>query len=132
MRAPVVGWGVLAAVGVGLAVFYRGQEWIALPVSTAACGAALVAVADALRRARRAPDRRAESGDILAPSARRRLAGEMYREELVLRLDRLERRTVRPGLPARTGEDIGELMELPLAEFRQYVAGRLDAIERSR
>jgi hypothetical protein len=132
VRAAVLGWTVLAAAGVGLAVFYRGQGSIALLLATAGCGAALVAVADALRTAHRAPGRRTVPGEDLGPSARRRLSGEMYREELVLRLDRLERCTVRPGLPARTGQDIGELVELPLPDFRQYVAARLDAIERFR
>ncbi len=132
MRAAVVGWGIVAAVAVGVAVFYRGQEAIALPITTAGCGAALVAVVDALRTARRAPAHPVALAGDLPPSAARRSAGELYREDLVLRLDRLERYTLRPDLPARPGEDIGELVGLPTEEFRQYVGRRLDAIERSR
>ena len=131
MRAPFGWWWVvLAALFASLAIVASDSYAVAVPAAAAAVLAATLAVADTVRRtaAARAPPARfrpvPRSGvrDWLA-------AGELGREDVVLLLDRLERKVARPDLPARTPMEIGALVDLDLPEFLRYVTERLDALE---
>ncbi len=60
------------------------------------------------------------------------LSGPMGRELLVYRLDRLERAGPTPGLPTRTHQEIAGIVGLSPSEFRDYLRGRLEALEADR
>lgn len=56
--------------------------------------------------------------------------GPFGRERIAVTLDTIERSTVNPGLPAPTPEQLDRLWSMKPAEFRAYVAGRLDHLEK--
>jgi hypothetical protein len=56
-------------------------------------------------------------------------AGRSGRSEVVAQLDLVERRTVRPDRPTTPATELSRLRALNRSEFREYVSGRLDAIE---
>lgn len=55
--------------------------------------------------------------------------GRDGREEIVRMVDRLDRAGDHPDLPLRPSPEVDRLTRLPDPEFRQWVTGRLDAIE---
>ncbi len=57
------------------------------------------------------------------------VGGEPGREDVVLKLDLLERKISRPDLPARKPWEIAEIVRQPPAAFREYVRGRVDELE---
>jgi len=56
-------------------------------------------------------------------------AGNLGREELVALLDRIERRTTDPGLPARSPQEIESIVRLRPEELRRYLDRRLARLE---
>lgn len=131
MTAPFAWWWptLAAAFTVVAVVTYRNYA-VAVPAAALAVLAAAVAVADAVRRtstSRPAPPR----ARPIPPSGVRDwlLAGELGREDIVLLLDRLERRLVHPDLPAQTPQQIATIAATRPADFRRYVAARLAELE---
>jgi hypothetical protein len=131
VRAPFAWWWpALAAVFAAIAIARSNNYAVAVPAAAGAVIAAAFAVGDAVRRTafpRTAPSQfrpvpRSGVRDWLA-------AGELGREDLVLLLDRLERKVLRPDLPARTPMEIGAIVNLGPSEFDRYVADRIQALE---
>jgi hypothetical protein len=131
VRAPFAWWWlVLAALFSAVALWQSSNYAVAVPAAAAAVLVAAFAVGDAVRRtssSRAVPYR-------LPPFPRSGIrhwlaAGELGREDIILLLDRLERKVLRPDLPARTPMEIGALVALRPSEFHRYVADRLQALE---
>lgn len=121
--------GVSAALTL-LAIVAAHDEAVALSLATAAVFAAALAIADAFYRTRP----RSSGAPSTQPGPRSGIrdwmaSGEMGREDLVLLLDRLERTTLNPALPARTPREIGAIVELRAQDFRDYLDRRLETLE---
>ena len=125
--------GALAAVAAGLtllAVVAQATGALAWAAASAAvlvaAGAIGVGAYHASRRStvpvRSAPFRPSGVRDWLG-------ADEMGREDLVLLLDRLERKTLDPHLPASTPREIGAIVRLRPEEFRRYLDRRIARLE---
>ena len=131
MTAPFAWW--LAAIAGGfaaLAIDASATYSVAVPAAVAAVVVATLAVGDAVRRVRRAPAVPTLARPVPYSAVRERLAaGSLGREELLLFLDRLERRSGNPALPSRTPAEIAAIVRLPPAAFRRYVSDRLAPIE---
>ncbi len=131
MKAPIGWWWPLLA-GVALLVtFAAGDQYsIAVPAATVAVVAAALSFVEPLLQRRTDRARRAFAPPVHLGSVREAFTGgEPGREDIVLTVDLLERRIVRPDLPARTGPEIAALVTPPPEEFRRYLAGRLDDLE---
>lgn len=119
-----------AAVFTLLAVVAGGNGGLAVAAAAAAVLVAALAIGGAAVRTARRPRPRFAARSFRPSGVRDWLvAGEMGREDLVLLLDRLERKTLNPGLPARTPREIGAIVKLRPAEFRGYLDRRLDQLE---
>ena len=126
--------GILALIAIALAVAVAAGPNLALALPA---GAAAVVLAAALglycvlatggedRRSVRVPDSR--------PSLRalRAFAGDrIHREEMVLLLDHVERAGPNPGLPSRPRGELATIVSMNAAGFREYVATRVERLER--
>lgn len=59
------------------------------------------------------------------------LAGDrIHREEVVMLLDQIERGGPNPALPSRPRTEVAKIVAMDPPSFRQYVAGRIDLLER--
>ncbi|MGI0151969.1 MAG: hypothetical protein ACREC5_08550, partial [Thermoplasmata archaeon] len=58
------------------------------------------------------------------------LGNPIAREALLVELDVIERTALRPDLPSPTVDELRRITTLPPAEFRSYVATRVDRLER--
>jgi hypothetical protein len=131
VSAPFTWWWPALAVALTLlAVLAASNYALAVPAAAAAVAFAAIAVGETLLRLRSshaaaAPIRTTRPSDVRDWLR----AGGLGREELVLLLDRLERKASRPDLPARTPKEIGALLGLRPEEFRQYLTARLAALE---
>jgi hypothetical protein len=56
-------------------------------------------------------------------------SGRSGRISIVLEVDRLERHGLHPQLPTRNAAEEERIRRMPRAEFREYLAARLDQIE---
>jgi len=133
VRAPFAWWWPALAVGwTALAIVYSANYAVAVPAAFAAVVFAGVAVGDAARRTLPMPAARPRGRPIPSSGVRDWIrAGRLGREDLLLALDRLDRRTLHPDLPSRTPEELRRIAALPRAQFYGYVARRLDALEGS-
>ena len=125
-------WPALAAGAALLAVLAGAASAIAVPAATLAVVAAALTVVDTV--VRQPAQGRPARGPQPARTGGLREAfrgGEPGREDIVLACDLLERRLSRPDLPARTPDELAALVRVPAAEFRKYVARRLDELEES-
>jgi hypothetical protein len=123
-------WAALAASLTAAAVATSREYALAVPLATAAVIVAAVAVGDAAGRTAEPRPPFSRVRPVPPSSVRDWLAaGELGREDLVLLLDRLERKSWNPHLPARTPQEIGRVVNLPLDEFHRYLAGRLTRLE---
>ena len=131
MRAPFAWWWLaLAAVFSAVAITASVNYAVAVPAAAAAVLVAAFAVGDAVRRtssSRAVPSR---IQPVPRSGVRNWLAaGELGREDIILMLDRLERKVLRPDLPARTPMEMGALVTLRPSRFYRYVADRIQALE---
>ena len=131
MSAPVAWWWpALVALFTALAVAGASNPGVAVPAAAAAVMTAALAVGVSLNRAASARTAPAPRRPVPRSGVRDWIAaGELGREDLLLLLDRLERKSLNPTLPARTPQEVGMIVNLPPREFRRYVAGRLDTLE---
>jgi hypothetical protein len=121
----------IAVVAGGVAVASGRQLEFAVPaglVAVAAAGLMFAASMGRVRWRRPAPPRTAPptATSTLRASFR---SGRAGRVSIVLLLDRIERTGPHPELPARTAAEDARFERMPRAEFRAYVAHRLDEIE---
>lgn len=131
MRAPFSWWWAAAALALTIASIATGiRETVALPLAAAAAACAAVAILEVIHRQPSGPPTRPVPG---APGPSRvrgwLAAGRLGREELVLLVDRLERKSLTPTLPIRSPAELAKLVRLPPAEFRRYLEDRLTRIE---
>jgi len=113
-----------------LAIVAQAEGASAVPAAAGAVLVAALAIGGAAYRAARGPSLRTPPRSFRPSGVRDWLVtGEMGREDLVLLLDRLERRTLNPTLPARTPREIGAIVRLRPAEFRRYLDRRLEQLE---
>jgi len=56
-------------------------------------------------------------------------SGPLGREEIVATLDRIERSGPNPQLPSRSSSEVASVVELPRADFREYVRRRVEDLE---
>jgi hypothetical protein len=131
MSSPV-GWVLPAIAGVatGVAVLAGTNLAIALPAAAVAViSAALLFAELGADRAGAGPASEARSGTDID---RLRLAfqsGRIGREEIVLALVRLERRSVDPGLRMPSAEELRRIVDLPRDGFLGYVRSTVDRLE---
>jgi hypothetical protein len=130
----LAGGGLLAAIAAastGLAVWAGDNFAVAVPAATAAVLAAGFLFAEAwFERSRtvRLPEGGSEPKEVETVRVAFR-SGRLGREAIADLLDRLERAGPNPELPGRQAEETRRLMQMPLAEFRNYVRYRLDDLE---
>ncbi len=131
MKSPVGWvWPSVAALASLTAILARSNEWVSVPVAALAVVAAGVVLAGALRAAPRRPD--AAASRDAGPSVGIRemfRAGGLGREDLILTLDRIERKTAHPGLPARPPQELARLVRLSDPEFERYLEARVATLE---
>lgn len=131
MRAPFAWWWpVLAAALTVVAVLMSADYAVAVPAAVGAVLVAAVAVGEAVTRLAAPPT--ASALTFRTPTSTVRdlfQASELGREDLLLMLDRLERKSSHPNLPARTPQEIEAIVTLRPDEFRRYVAGRIASLE---
>lgn len=131
MNAPFAWWWpLLAALLTLVAVAASSDYALSVPAAAAAVLVAALAVADTalgFRRARK-PPAPAEPTSVSDVRVLFR-AGELGREDLVLLLDRLERRAWHPEMPAKTPPEITAILSLRPAEFHRYLTRRLTELE---
>ena len=130
MSSPVGwAWPALAGAATVVALVEHGVPWIALGAGAFAVGAAALG----LLRTLRPPELRPlpEPVEPGAPPGVRELflAGPLGREDLLLRVDWLERS--RGGAPRRTTglEEKGRLARMPPEQFRTRLSAKLARIE---
>ncbi|HYA10491.1 MAG TPA: hypothetical protein VEH10_02315 [Thermoplasmata archaeon] len=131
MNAPIGWWWPLVAVLATALAFAAGPTYeLAVPAATVAVIAAALTIVEVIVRQRAQVGTDAER-PLPAPGGVRGAftGGEPGREDIVLTIDLLERKISRPDLPARTGAQIASIVRRPPAEFRRYLAERLDALE---
>ena len=131
MNAPIGWWWpAVAIIATGVA-FAAGPVYsLAVPAATVAVVAAALTIVEVIVRQRG----EAGGGEYRAPRVVGGVRGAFIggipgREDLVLTLDLLERRILRPDLPAKTPREVAEIARRSPAEFRRYVAQRLDDLE---
>ena len=131
MREPFAWWWAGAALALALlAVLSSSNYAVAVPAAVAAVALAGLAVGEivlrlSVRPRAEAPADRPTPADIQEWFR----SGPMGREEIVRILDMIERRTLRPGLPARTPGEVRRFLGLRPEEFRRYVDERLTQLE---
>jgi hypothetical protein len=131
--AESVGLGVVALGLAALAFVERTEGLFAAALALGAVGFAGLALLPVLLEhpgPRSAPASRPPGPDFGIRAWLR--SGPIGREEIVLLLDRLDRSTLRPDLPASTPDELASVRSLAPARFRRYVAHRLDEIEAGR
>jgi hypothetical protein len=114
----------------GLALGAGRDLSIALPAAVLAVVAGALTIVEVLVQG--SPPRARRESTVPNPRASVHAAfrsGRYGREELLTTLDKLERAGPHPDLPSRPAGEIDRLTRLPAAEFRQYVADRLHALE---
>jgi len=124
-------WPFVAVIATGIAFLAGPAYSIAVPAATVAVIAAALTIVEVIVR-QRGPGRIGTGRVVVSPEGVRGAfrGGEPGREDIVLTLDLLERRILHPDLPARTGREITGIVRRPPAEFRRYVARRLEELER--
>jgi hypothetical protein len=133
VTAPFAWWWAIPAGGFTLLALLTASTYaVAVPATTAAVALAALAVGHTLARLpSAAPPVPAEPGPVLGVADVRAWlrAGRLGREDLLLLLDRLERRSTRPELPSRAAGEIERLLGLPRREFLRYLTGQLTRLE---
>jgi hypothetical protein len=123
---------IVAVVATGIAIASASDLTTALPaavVALVAAGLLFVEVAwGASERSAAARSPEAEPASVGLRVAFR--AGLSGRETVVEIVDRLERSGPNPGLPTRRVEESARILRMSPAEFRRYLAERLDELER--
>lgn len=132
MSARFGWWWVVLAGALTVGALVTSDEYsFAVPLAAAAVLAAGLAVADTARRLSGPRPAGRRVSPVPTSGVRDWIrAGELGREDLLLLLDRLERKAVRPDLPARTPEEIGELVMLRPEKFSEYIEQRVASLER--
>lgn len=131
MKAPIgLLWPTVAGLA-ALIAFLAGPTYaIAVPAATVAVIAAGLALIAAVASRPDNEWKGTESSPV-GPGGIRAAFNEGLpgREDIVMALDLLERKLLRPDLPARTVSEYHELAGRSPDDFRQYVADRLDELE---
>jgi hypothetical protein len=123
-------WAAVAVALTAAAVLAGSHYALAVPLAAAAVGGAVIAILDAIRRQPAAGASPSTSASRPTTRVRGWLdAGRMGREDLILLVDRLERKAVNPMLPIRPQRELATLLRLPPEEFRRYLSQRLTVIE---
>ena len=131
MRAPIGWWWPLLAVLATAVAFAVGPQYsIAVPAATVAVIAAALTIVEAIVR------QRAFSMPMVGPrpigpvgTRGAFVGGEAGRADIVQSLDLLDRKMTHPGLPMRSRAEVEQIVSGSPAEFRAYVAKRLDELE---
>jgi len=121
----------IAAVGSGLAIAGGSNASVVLPAAALAVVAAAVLLVEVVEQTRWPPAQ--PRGVYAADPAWIRSAfeaGTYGRTSLVQILDGLERSTVDPNRPNATLAELSRIRSMSTEQFRQYLAGRLDTLER--
>lgn len=128
-------WGawVVAVALAGAAIAESANYSLAVPLAAAAVAVALLALASAIRRlgVPHAPP----APPPPVPHSRIRewwSGGTMGREEIVLLLDRLSRRSIDPRLPLRPARELAPLVRLSPEEWLRYLSDRIARLEGGR
>lgn len=130
--AALIAAATVASALTAVAVASVSTDAIAIPAAAGAVLVAALAVGEAASRTAGPSPAAPRARPVPQSGIRDWLgAGEMGREDLLLLLDRLERKTSNPNLPARTPQEVTALARLTPPEFRRYLARRLDALEGS-
>ncbi len=133
MTAPLGWWWpLLTAAAVIAALLADGTPKVAAVAGTVAVAGAALTILDAVTRRREraaAPSGEPRAGPGGVRGAFR--GGDTGREDIVLALDLLERKVVRPTLRARSSGELSSVAGRTPEEFRRYVAERLDDLERA-
>jgi hypothetical protein len=131
MKAPFGALFPALAIAAAIVAIVAGPTYaIAAPAAVAAVVAAALTIWETVDRSAphvRRPARPPVAEDVGVRAWFR--GGSFGREEIVLLVDRLERRADHPDLPIRSAKELRRLVRLPDDEFRAYVNTRLDAIE---
>lgn len=123
-------WPTLAGVATAASLVVGPDYALAVPAATVAVVAATLTLIEPLRRRHQARMASSYSPPLHVGSIREAFGGgEPGREDVLLTLDLLERKIIRPDLPARTGHEVAAIVRQPAAEFREYVHRRLDELE---
>ena len=118
--------GALCALSVSASANYG----LAVLLAAAAVLFAAVGVADTIQRLVQAETPGVLTRPLPVSPVREWLAaGELGREDVLLLLDRLERLSLTPGLPARTPQEISSIVDLQPKAFQEYVKERLATLE---
>ena len=132
--SPGASAGFLALIAIGIAIAVAAGSNLAIAIPAGASAVVLTMVLGlysvlAARREERGPRRVPDSRPVLG--IQRALAGDRFqREEIVLLLDHLERSGPNPTMPSRPRNEIAAIVSMKGSEFRGYVAGRVDRLER--
>jgi len=131
-RAPAALLIALAAGATGIALWAGPNPQIAGPAAATAVGAAaLLFVGVGLDawsgRSVPTPPAAPERDEFLFRFGFR--SGRLGREEIVATLDRIERSGPTPLLPGRSVREVQSIVELPRADFREYVRHRIEDLE---
>jgi hypothetical protein len=130
-------WGGAALVGVALALAALAVDLGAHAAEAGAAGAAAIALATLgiLRLAEARPAASVRAGEPNLRAADRFYHRDAFhltplgRERILATLDRLDRRSGRPGADDPSGNRRETLRQLPPDRFREYVRGRIEALE---
>jgi hypothetical protein len=126
-------WWLLAFALAGAAIAESASYAAAVPLATAAVAVALLALVDSIWRL--GVPRPPPALPPPVPYSRIRewwRGGRMGREEIVLLLDGLTRRSIDPRLPVRPASEMAPLLRLSPTEWLSYVSDRLARIEGGR
>lgn len=132
MNAPFGWWWPVLAGVAAVVAWVAGATTLGAVGATVAVLAAALALVDAVAR-RRERAVAVREPPAVAPGGLREafVGGEPGREDIVLALDLLERKFTHPNLPARSVTELAALAFQPQAQFREYVAARLEELERA-
>lgn len=131
MSARFPWWWVVPSAGFTLLAVANASTYaVAIPAATAAVVLAGIAVAETLARLPRPTAVRVAARSRAGADVRSWLgAGRVGREDLLLFLDRMERRSTRPELPNRNPAELDRLLRLSQREFLRYLAEQLVRLE---
>lgn len=133
MRRPlVVLLSAFAVIATGVAIWAEWNLSIAVPAAVIAiiCASLLFVEPWANRTPSPFVQSRLPSSGAGGSLRRALTSGRFGREAIVDTLDRLERAGPNPSLSARRPEEADRILRMPEGEFREYLRGRLDRLER--